>query len=136
MKNKPTKPISTFPKSQWKIWFWGVILFVAVFIGIKEVPKLRKKTPAEETLSFDKVDALPSFPAGEKAFGNYLEQNINAETGTKGRVIASFVVDKNGSLTNVRILRSLNNQADEEMVRVLEKSPKWIPGRKDGKAVM
>ena len=59
---------------------------------IKEVPKFNKKEVAENVVKFNEVDALPSFPGGERAFGNYLQRNVHANRSAKGRVIASFVV--------------------------------------------
>jgi protein TonB len=135
MKNEPTKPISTFPTGQWKIWLWGVILFFAILLLINEVSKLKENKPVEKVLNFNAVDVLPSFPRGERAFNTYLQRNIHNNSATQGRVIASFVVDKTGSLTDVKILRGLNTEADQEVVKVLENSPKWIPGKQNGKAV-
>lgn len=135
MENQQIKPISTFPTSQWKIWLWGIILFLVIFLLIKEVSEFKENKPAEAVLAFDAVDVLPSFPDGERAFGNYLQRKIHNNTAAKGRVIASFVVDKTGSLINIKILRGLNNEADQEVIRVLEESPKWNPGKQKGKAV-
>ena len=135
MKNEQPKSISTFPKSEWRIWLYGAVLFAAIFIGIKEVSKFLEKYSAEKVRRFDQVDQLPSFPNGEKAFAMYIQRNIRADADAKGRVIASFVVDKNGSLTNVKVLRGLSREADQAVIRVLEGSPKWIPGTKNWKAV-
>ncbi|MGI4022814.1 MAG: energy transducer TonB [Janthinobacterium lividum] len=135
MKDEQIKPISTFLTSQRKIWFWGVILFLVVFLLIKEVSKLKENKPVETVLPFNEVDVLPSFPNGERAFGNYLQQNIHNNPAAKGRVIASFVVDRTGAVINVKILRGLNAEADREVMRVLEESPKWNPGKQNGRAV-
>ncbi|RYY27513.1 MAG: energy transducer TonB [Sphingobacteriaceae bacterium] len=135
MKNEQTKQISTFPKSEWKIWLWGIILFLVIFMVIKTVSKLNTKEATATVAKFNEVDVLPSFPNGERAFGNYLQHNIHNKSAANGRVIASFVVSKNGSIQDVRILRGLNAEADQEVVRVLEESPKWNPGIQKGKAV-
>ena len=165
MKNEQPKQISTFPKSEWKLWLWGVILFVAVFMGIKEasaqkrtkqdtINDLNTRDPgrkdkkdifgkdtdteyqipanqpsAKEPYSWASIDVLPQFPGGEKAFGDFLHKNINTTSQTNhGRVIVSFIVEVNGSLTNIKVVRSLNSIADKEAIRVLKKSPKWSPG--------
>ena len=162
MKNKPTKPISTFPKSQWKIWLWGVILFLVIFMVIKEVSKPAESLPAEINkkhklkvpigISDIKIDesvsnniafpddepiTLPSFPKGEKAFASYIQRNIHVDARTKGKAIVLFVVSKTGKLTDIKILRSVNEKVDREVVKALQKSPKWNPGKKkiSGKAV-
>ncbi|RYE22192.1 MAG: hypothetical protein EOP42_24775 [Sphingobacteriaceae bacterium] len=136
MKNEQTKQISTFPKAEWKIWLWGIILFLFTFIVIKTVSKFNTNEEVTETVAkFNEVDVLPSFPGGERAFGNYLQRNIHVSKKANGRVIAAFVVSKNGSIKDVKILRGLNAEADQEVIRVLEQSPNWNPGRQKGKAV-
>ncbi len=142
MENEPTKQISTFPKSGWKIWLWGVILFIAVFIVIKEASKFtenssnkidKKKAAAwpkliisestsDDTHFYDDVDIiLPSFPKGEKAFASYIQQSVHVDAQTKGRVIVSFVVSKTGELTDIKILRGINEKTDQEVVKALKK---------------
>lgn len=90
--------------------------------------------------SFTSVDILPEFPGGEKGFRTYLSQNLNypslaRENKISGRVFVSYVVEKDGSLTDVKVLRGLGYGADEEAVRILKNSPKWKPGMANGKPV-
>ncbi|MEO6150679.1 MAG: energy transducer TonB [Mucilaginibacter sp.] len=73
-------------------------------------------------------EVYPEFPGGTKAWKAFLQKNIRPIKGTKGRVFASFTVEKDGSLTNIKIERGLNNDADKEVLRVLKLSPKWKPG--------
>lgn len=89
----------------------------------------------QEPYSFDAVDVLPTFPSGEKAFAAYLRKNIPSAAHADKTGIASFVVKKDGSITNVSVLKSVNDLTDKEAINALEKSPKWTPGRKNGKAV-
>jgi len=85
--------------------------------------------PANEPYSWASVDVLPRFPGGEKAFGEFLHKNIDTTSQTNhGRVIVSFIVETNGSLTDIKVVRSLNPIADKEAIRILKKSPKWNPG--------
>lgn len=89
---------------------------------------------------FSNVEVLPTFPGGIKAFGNFLSENLKypAEARKKnvqGRVFCQFVVEKDGSLTNIRIVRGIGEGCDEEAVRVLAISPKWKPGMQNGKEV-
>ncbi len=82
----------------------------------------------------------PQFKGGVDGFGRYLGTNIqypdNArKNDIQGRVILSFVVEKDGTVTNIVVSRSVNPELDEEAVRVLKNSPKWIPGTQFGRAV-
>jgi len=89
---------------------------------------------------FYEVEKVPEFPGGLRAFGEFLGKNIKypAEARKKaiqGRVIISFVVEKNGSLTNIHVIRAIGGGCDEESVRVLKLSPNWEPGIQNGKKV-
>ncbi len=91
-------------------------------------------------VSFAAVEKLPSFPGGEKAFSMFLANHIKYPKEAKdqkmqGRVIVSFIVEKDGSLTNIKILRDIGGGAGPEAVRVLSESPAWNPGIQNGKKV-
>ncbi len=93
-----------------------------------------------EPVSFASVEKLPSFPGGEAGFGNFLAKSIRypkiaKENKTAGRVIISFIVEKDGSLTNIKVLRDIGGGCGEEAIRVLSLSPAWNPGMQDGKPV-
>lgn len=94
----------------------------------------------DELYDFSRVEVLPKFPGGDAAFGKYLKENLKypAEAREKkisGRVFVTFVVGKDGSLSDIRVRRDLGYGTGEEAVRVLEGSPKWTPGMMDGKPV-
>ena len=89
---------------------------------------------------FSSVDVLPEFPGGLETWSNYLQGNLKypklaKDNKVTGRVIVSFIVEKDGSLSEIKVLRGLGAGLDEEAVRVLKASPKWRPGIQDGKAV-
>ncbi|MEO5909694.1 MAG: TonB family protein [Pelobium sp.] len=89
---------------------------------------------------FKKVEVYPSFPEGYKAFGEFLGNNINypeeaRKNNIQGKVLCSFVVEKDGTLSNIKVLKGIGSGCNEEAVRLLSLSPKWIPGKQDGKAV-
>ena len=86
------------------------------------------------------VDKMPSFPGGEKKFRQYIEQNIKypklaEQYGIQGRVIVSFIVEIDGSITNVEVMQSAAFILDEEAVRLIKAMPNWIPGEQEGKPV-
>ncbi|MGI4805398.1 MAG: TonB family protein [Janthinobacterium lividum] len=91
---------------------------------------------AHEPYSWTKVEVLPAFPGGKEAYESYFRRKIKtAPLANNSRVIVSFIVEKNGSLTNMEILEGLNTKADKKALKILKKSPKWVPGMQAGKAV-
>ena len=97
--------------------------------------------PAEvEHKVFTSVEQMPQFPGGEAALMKYLQSHINyppmaAENGVQGRVVVQFVVEKNGSIGEVKVVRSMDKDLDKEAVRVCKSLPKFTPGRQNGQAV-
>lgn len=89
---------------------------------------------------FTIVEDMPSFPGGEEALFKYLGQNIKypqiaKEAGITGRVFVNFVIDKQGNVTDVKVLRGIGGGCDEEAVRVVKNMPKWSAGKQRGKPV-
>lgn len=94
----------------------------------------------EENKVFDVVEEQPSFPGGQGALMAWLRDNIKypvvaAENGIEGKVIVQFVVGKNGSISNVKVLRSVDPSLDKEAVRVVSNMPNWTPGKQNGTSV-
>lgn len=86
------------------------------------------------------VESMPSFPGGDAALFKYLSDNIKypviaQETGVQGRVICQFVVNRDGSIVDIEVVRSVDKSLDAEAVRVISKMPKWTPGKQRGKTV-
>ena len=83
---------------------------------------------------------MPSFPGGQGALMQYLANNIKypvvaQENGVQGRVVVSFVVERDGSITDVQVVRSVDPSLDREAQRVVRNMPRWIPGKQNGQAV-
>lgn len=96
----------------------------------------------EEYTPFVVVEEMPSFgPGGIDEFrNNYISKNLKypdvaAENGIQGRVFINFVVEPDGRVTNVKVVRSVDPALDKEAVRVVSSSPKWKPGKQRGKPV-
>ena len=92
------------------------------------------------TKVFDVVEQMPSFPGGDAALMSFLNKNIKypviaEENGIQGRVVATFVVERDGSITDVKVIKSVDPSLDKEAVRVLKSMPKWIPGKQNGQSV-
>ncbi len=104
----------------------------------KEV--IAQPEPVEENKVFDVVEQMPSFPGGQSALMEYLSKNVKypvvaQENGVQGRVVVSFVVERDGSVTDVTVVKSVDPSLDREAQRVISSMPKWIPGKQNGQAV-
>ena len=89
---------------------------------------------------FDKVDEMPQFPGGMPAMMQYLSSNIRypedaKEAGAQGRVIVSFIVEKDGSISNAKVTKPTYSSLDEEALRLVSAMPNFIPGKQNGEAV-
>ncbi len=94
----------------------------------------------EDNKVFEVVEQMPSFPGGNAALMEYLGKNVKypvvaQENGVQGRVVVSFVVERDGSITDVTVVRSVDPSLDKEAARVVASMPKWIPGKQNGSAV-
>ena len=89
---------------------------------------------------YDIVEQMPSFPGGPAELMKWLGSHVQypaiaQENGVQGRVIVAFVVEKDGSVTDVTVVRSVDPSLDKEAARVVRQMPKWIPGKQNGAAV-
>ena len=89
---------------------------------------------------FASIEVSPSFPGGMDKFYGYVSKNYNypaaaRENGVSGRIIMQFVVEKDGSLTDIKVLRDLGMGTGDEAIRMLKKAPKWTPGVQNGRPV-
>ena len=83
------------------------------------------------------IEVKPDFPGGMEKFNAFVAKNYQApeEEGLKGKVYVTFVVEKDGSLTDIKVLRDIGYGTGKEAIRVLNKCPKWTPGEQNGKKV-
>ena len=89
---------------------------------------------------FDEVDEMPQFPGGMAGLMQYLSTNVRypedaKESGAQGRVIVSFIVEKDGSISYARVTKPTYSSLDDEALRVVSNMPKWTPGKQNGEAV-
>ena len=102
-------------------------------------PEVVEEEVVEQEI-FQIVEEMPAFPGGEAKLMEYVGKNIKypqiaRETGIQGRVFIGFVVEPDGSVSNVKLLRGIGGGCDEEAMRVVKSMPKWKPGKQRGKAV-
>ena len=101
-------------------------------------PEIEEEEIVEQEI-FQIVEEMPEYPGGLQKLTEYLQSNIKypqmaRESGIQGRVFVGFVVEPDGSISNVKVLRSLGG-CDEEAMRVVKNMKKWKPGKQRGKAV-
>ena len=97
-------------------------------------------TPASEDKVFDVVEQMPQFSGGIEALLKYLAENVRypkeaEDKCLQGRVIATFVVEKDGSISRAKVVKSVDPLLDEEALRVVNSMPNWTPGRQNGEPV-
>ena len=101
--------------------------------------EVKQKEVKDEPI-FQVVEEMPEFPGGLAEAMKFLAKNINypvaaQQAKIEGRVIVQFVVEKDGSVSDVKVMRGVNSELDAEAIRVVSMMPKWIPGKQRGKAV-
>ena len=100
-----------------------------------------KEEVVEEDQPFLIAETMPSFQGGDlNTFRNWVQQNVKfpqiaLENGIQGRVVLSFVIEKDGRLTNIQVLQTPDRSLSDEAIRVLRKSPKWSPGKQRNQVV-
>ena len=109
-------------------------------IAVAAPPPPPAPKPEVSNKVFDVVEEMPSFPGGQGALMSFLSSNIKypvvaQENGVQGRVIVGFVVERDGSITDVKVMRSVDPSLDREAQRVVKSMPKWKPGKQNGSAV-
>lgn len=135
------KPLSTTGKDS----FIGQVRVIAMPGPVAPVYNRTNKDTIpsgkkNDIADFSTVEVLPEFQGGMKGWGDYLKANLKYPEEAKknkitGRVIMSFVVDKVGSLEDIKVLRGVEKSLDEEALRILRTSPKWKPGIQNGRPV-
>ena len=125
----------------------ALVLLVIVFAPAganAQNKKVKKAQTHKDTTTDDKVydvcEQMPTYEGGDAALLKYLGENLKLpeeykERGMQGRMVVGFIVEKDGSLTNVKVLRAVDIALDAEVLRVVKGMPKWIPGRHNGQRV-
>ena len=110
----------------------------------KQTPQTKSSVKTQKgkksTTACNMAETMPIFPGGQGAFLKYMNTNVKypktaVEAKKQGTVIVGFVVDREGNITEPKILRSIDEALDAEALRVISSSPKWTPGTQNGKPV-
>ena len=114
-------------------------LFAPLAAALLLVSNISCTSTTEEALQV--CDQMPEFPGGQQAMMKFISENLKypvaaQENGIQGRVICQFVINRDGSVVDVIVVRSAGDQyLDNEAIRVIKSMPKWIPGKQKGKPV-
>ena len=104
----------------------------------EDTAQIKNAEPTDK--AYEVVEQMPTFKGGDAALMKYLSENIKypeaaEKAGEQGRVVVNFIVEKDGAVSNVKVVRSVTPTLDAEAVRVIKAMPKWVPGKQDGKLV-
>ena len=113
-----------------------LIVFFMAFVSVNAYSQSKEQDDAVYSM----VSEQPSFPGGMQEMMKFISENRKypAEAKAKdihGKIIVAFVVERDGSLSDVKIRRGIGYGCDEEAIRVIKSMPKWTPGKQNGKAV-
>ena len=117
-----------------------LLMSLMAMLGLTTVSAQKTVVAQKNQQVFDVVEQMPEYPGGMQALLNYLMENVKypedaEKQKIEGRVIAIFVVETDGSISNVEVVKPVFPSLDAEAVRVLSAMPKWTPGKQSGKAV-
>jgi len=120
-----------------------VIIFLSLYLLGNQAfsqTEIFSNTSDTTIYSYEDVDSKPDFAGGDEARRDFLLKNLKypqkaRESGTLGKVYISFVLEKDGSISNLILLKGIGDGCDEEALRVIQLMPKWIPAKKNGEYV-
>ena len=121
-------------------WRFLATLSVLALLLIVNTNAMAQNKRAANDKVLEKAEVMPEFPGGEQAMMDYVSKNVvypneAQEKGISGRVLVSFVIEKDGSISEAKVVKGIGGGCDEEAVRVVKAMPKWKPGKDKGKPV-
>lgn len=117
-----------------------IMMSLMAMFGLTTVSAQKTVVAQKNQQVFDVVEQMPEYPGGMQALFEYLSQNVKypedaEKQKIEGRVIATFVVETDGTISNVEVVKPVFPSLDAEAIRVLSGMPKWTPGKQSGKVV-
>lgn len=117
-----------------------MVLILEIPGGIPGGTAVAEVTSETRIFSIDAIESYPEFPGGQEAFIKFLRKNLRypgmaVEASIQGKVILGFVIERNGDLSQIRVVRCIGSGCDEEAIRVLSISPQWKPGIQNNQKV-
>jgi protein TonB len=119
--------------------FLATLSVLALLLMVNTNAMAQNKKAANDKV-LEKAEVMPEFPGGDQAMMKFVSENVQypeeaKEKEISGRVIVGFIVEKDGSISDVKVAKGIGGGCDEEAVRVVKAMPKWIPGKQDDKPV-
>jgi len=119
-----------------KIKFFGILLCTLLSLSCVHAQEIKTQNQQQVDSGFYTTDTLwdpvlvpPQFPGGEDSLISYLQNNTRMpQADMMGNVYVTFVVEKDGSISSVQVMRGLSEECDQEAIRVIQSMPEWIPG--------
>ena len=121
----------------WRLLTAMSVLAILLMVNTNAMAQ-NKKAANDKVL--EKAEVMPEFPGGEQAMMKFVAENVQypqeaRDKEISGRVLVSFIVEKDGSIADVKVVKGIGGGCDEEAVRVVKAMPKWKPGKDKGKPV-
>ena len=114
-----------------------ILYSLLFFSGLNCFSQENNQDKEKESYKYNTIEKKPEFPGGMEAFFKYIGNNYKTPkvSNLSGKIYLNFVIEKDGSIVEVKVLRDLGYGTGEEAVRVLSESPKWSPGMQNGQPV-
>jgi protein TonB len=114
-------------------------LILAIAIFSLQIVSAQEQTPIfqDNIYQMEEVDVKPEYPKGTQAFYQFIAKNYLTpeKSGLKGKILITFVIEKDGSINEIKVLQDIGYGTGDEAIRVMKKSLNWIPAQMDGKPV-
>ena len=121
----------------WRLLTAMSVMAVLLMVNTNAMAQNKKK--ANDKV-LEKAEVMPEYPGGDQAMMDFVAKNVQypqeaRDKEISGRVLVSFIVEKDGSIADVKVVKGIGGGCDEEAVRVVKAMPKWKPGKDKGKPV-
>ena len=121
----------------WRLLTVMSVLAILLMVNTNAMAQNKKK--ANDKV-LEKAEVMPEYPGGDQAMMDFVAKNVQypqeaRDNEISGRVLVSFIVEKDGSIADVKVVKGIGGGCDEEAVRVVKAMPKWKPGKDKGKPV-
>jgi protein TonB len=111
--------------------------FLLIFCGIGYLSLYAQTGEYKRVEAFPTPEEMPAFPGGEEKCNQYIKDNLKypqeaITNEIEGKVWVNFIIDKDGTINNISVIRGLSKECDAEAIRIIQNMPKWLPGKTNG----
>jgi len=112
-------------------------IFITIFFTCLTITAFSQETEKRDSVyTYKDLDVKPVFPGGLEKFRSFINTNFKTtDKELRGKVFVNFIIEKDGTLSKIKVLRDIGHGTAAEALKVMKESPKWLPGKKDGKNV-